>query len=514
MKKCLCLLLTACLLTTLLLTFTLPAAAATDGIYTYEIAGGEAKITDVDDSVSGKVTVPATLGGCAVTAIGLRAFGDCTGLTGVTLPAGVTAIGYQGFYGCTALTAITIPEGVTAIGDSAFWGCAALKSIVIPKTVQSIETSIFAGCTALESITVAAGNEAYHSAGNCLIETATKTLIAGCRNSVIPTDGSIAKIGEWAFGYCPDLTTVAVPAGVTEIGYCAFYGCADLTGITIPKSVTAIGIHPFADCPNLTSVTVEAGNTVYHSAGNCLIETQTKTLVAGCKTSVIPADGSVTAIGNDALSDCTGLETLVIPEGVTAIGAYAFDMCADLKSVTLPDSVTAIGHSAFENCPALTAIVLPEGLTAIEKYTFMRCTALESVAIPKSVTEIGQAAFSKTGLKTVYYGGSEADWKGVAVDAEGNDELRNATFVYNYTPSESSDPSDPSDPSRPTRKMRGDLNGDGVINAMDATRILLSLVGKVKVDPAVADINGDGTVNAMDATLILLHIVGKKLIAQ
>ncbi len=61
----------------------------------------------------------------------------------------------------------------------------------------------------------------------------------------------------------------------------------------------------------------------------------------------------------------------------------------------------------------------------------------------------------------------------------------------------------------------GDVNGDGVINASDATRVLLSSVGKITLDAdqqSAADINGDGAVNAMDATLILLHAVGKKLI--
>ncbi len=63
---------------------------------------------------------------------------------------------------------------------------------------------------------------------------------------------------------------------------------------------------------------------------------------------------------------------------------------------------------------------------------------------------------------------------------------------------------------------KGDVNGDGAINAMDATRVLLDTVGKsVLTDSqiAAADVNGDGTVNAMDATLILLHVVGKKPIA-
>ncbi len=58
----------------------------------------------------------------------------------------------------------------------------------------------------------------------------------------------------------------------------------------------------------------------------------------------------------------------------------------------------------------------------------------------------------------------------------------------------------------------GDVNGDGEINASDATRVLLAIVGKIELDEAqsaAADVTGDGEVNAMDATRILLHSVGK-----
>lgn len=60
---------------------------------------------------------------------------------------------------------------------------------------------------------------------------------------------------------------------------------------------------------------------------------------------------------------------------------------------------------------------------------------------------------------------------------------------------------------------RVDINGDGSLNAKDATMILRWVVGKLPDVPAnfeqIADINGDGTVNAKDATMILRFVVGK-----
>ncbi len=63
----------------------------------------------------------------------------------------------------------------------------------------------------------------------------------------------------------------------------------------------------------------------------------------------------------------------------------------------------------------------------------------------------------------------------------------------------------------------GDVNLDNAINASDATRVLLHVVGKITLDveqEVAADVNNDGKVNASDATLILLHAVGKKLIGE
>lgn len=100
-------------------------------------------------------------------------------------------------------------------------------------------------------------------------------------------------------------------------------------------------------CSSLESITVIDGHPKYHSAGNCLIETETKTLIAGCKTSVIPVDGSVTKIGNSAFMQNGGLESISIPEGVTEIGNSAFYLCNNLRSIILPHSLKKIGQQAF-----------------------------------------------------------------------------------------------------------------------------------------------------------------------
>ena len=164
--------------------------------------------------------------------------------------------------------------------------------------------------------------------------------------------------------------------------------------MTIPDSVTSIGSKAFSGCKGLTSVIVDEGNTKYHSAGNCLIETATKTLILGCKTSVIPTDGSVTSIGYSAFGGCTGLTSVTIGNSVTSIGSEAFSGCKGLTSVTIGGNVTSVGNSAFYGCTGLT-----------------------SVTIPDSVTSIGWAAFAGcTGLTSITFNGTKAQWNAISKD--------------------------------------------------------------------------------------------------
>ncbi len=209
-------------------------------------------ITGVKDVNIGKVVIPD-----CVNSIGNSAFSNCYGLTSIEIPSSVTSIGEFAFFYCRSLTSIEIPSSVTSIGDYAFRDCSSLTSIEIPSSVTSIGYMAFSYCSGLTSITVASGNTKYHSAGNCLIESVSKTLILGCKNSVIPSDGSVTSIGSSAFRDCSSLTSIEIPSSVTSIGGSAFEGCYGLTSIEIPIGVTSIGYGAFEGCYGLTCVIFE-----------------------------------------------------------------------------------------------------------------------------------------------------------------------------------------------------------------------------------------------------------------
>ena len=432
-----------------------------------------------------------------------------------------------------SLTEFVTPASATSIAGGAFSHCSKLASVTIGANVNSLEEWVFRYCNSLTTLNVEAGNATYHSSGNCVIDTANKALIVGCKASVIPTDGSVTSIGNYAFEGCSSLTSVTIPELITEIGSrafenctglteikwnavavnslgsdafnsagrfgdgitvifgnnvteipedlfyvntglidryhpkvtsvfignsvesigesafsgCtgltsvtipdsvtsigryAFSGCTGLTSVTIPDSVTRIGGGAFRSCTGLTSITVERGNSVYHSAGNCIIETASKILVAGCNTSVIPSDGSVTSIGDWAFYGCAGLTSITITDSVTSIGYAAFSACSSLKSIaveednaayasidgilynkartqilyvpsaiegniTIPDSMTtSIGEHEFSGCAGLTSVTIGNGVTSIGRYAFEDCTGLTSVIIGNGVTRIGDYAF-------------------------------------------------------------------------------------------------------------------------
>jgi hypothetical protein len=399
---------------------------------------------------------------------------------------------YDGFFAPwgTGVKSVIISEGVEGIGAEAFYGCTELESISLPRSLWAIENYAFLGCNAPETITVAEGNTVYHSAGNCLIETASKTLVMGCKNSAIPSDGSVTIIGEMAFNERADLTDITIPECITTIGWKAFYGCSGLTGVTIPASVTEIDYFAFSDCSGIETLTVAEGNPVYHSDGNCLIETGTKTLIQGFKNSVIPSDGSVTVIRGDAFSRCAGLTEITVPDGVTEIGDSVFALCADLTSVSLPGSLRKLGKNVFGNCVGLTEVTIPNGLTLIDNNTFLNCTNLKSVTIPKSVTEISDIAF-------VYYDEfhNPLQLEDVVLRVYEN------SYAHQYAVEKGF-----KFELIEAAVTKGDPDGDGeitVADALAALRVAAKLAEPTEDLLAACDIDGDGAITVADALSIL-----------
>ncbi len=214
---------------------------------------------------------------------------------------------------------------------------------------------------------------------------------------------TVKSIGKFAFWENKALENVVIPDSVETIEEFAFKGCASLQRLVIPASVVSIGHYAIGDCCELSKLTVDEGNKRYFSRGNCVIDKRENSLVLGCQSSVIPDDGSVTAIGEFAFASCVSLESIVIPRAVKQIRDYAFDGCYNLDSVIFSDTVNSdalwygpinyIGCHAFEGCSGLESIVIPESVTCIGENAFFGCEGLKSVTANDSLSCIGRNAF-------------------------------------------------------------------------------------------------------------------------
>ncbi len=208
----------------------------------------------------------------------------------------------------------------------------------------------------------------------------------------ITLPSTIRTIRDNAFAGCSKLEEINIPEGVTLIGNQAFRGCWRLTALHIPESVTEIGERVVGMCIMLEELTVDPDNLVYRGEGNCLIDKESGTLLAGCEGSVIP-DG-VTSIAPYAFYCMSGLRQVAIPEGVTSIGEQAFLGCSMLRQVTFPTTLKSIGKQAFSECMVLGSAVFSEGLETIEALAFEKCEKLTTVSLPSSLQSIGKSAFT------------------------------------------------------------------------------------------------------------------------
>ena len=423
-----------------------------------EIQEGYVAVGHLDDYPS-NITIPASIGGVPVVAIGGGAFSGCRYLYSVTISEGIRKIGSSAFYN-SGLQSVSIPSTVTSFYN-AFYYCTNLTSVTIANGVTLIDSYAFDSCSSLSAINIPA---------------------------------SVKSIGYGAFRKCSYLSSVSLKAGVNTISSDVFYNCTSLKTITIPAGVSSIGSNAFENCPLSTinfghlaedrltigssafKVSSSTATSVYvaelankHSAitgynwsgsnrtvtykelaplasgtegslswtvngggvmkitGSGAMRDYTSSsrpswqawatkavalqvgegitsvgsnafLISSFKTVTLPS--TVRSIGEDAFLS-SAVETLNLANGLQTIGVGAFSMCMNLKSVVIPDSVTSIGSQAFFFCDKLTDVRIGNGVTFISSRAFDSCSALKNLTLGSSVKTIGEAAFSNTDIASL-----------------------------------------------------------------------------------------------------------------
>ena len=357
----------------------------------------------------------------SVKEIGVWVFNSCSNLKSIIIPESVTKIGEGAFAYCYGLTNIMIPNGVTEIGNYAFFYCNNLDDIYIKCTTSpSIEDDAFktygneevkiyvpkdnvvsylnASCWSNylsnliaydfekgESTPIGFNTISYTATSKVELDSSADfgaTIVSNnwdstTGNGIISFDGVITSIGEKAFNYCSNLTSITIPETITYIGKYAFEGCSSLISMTIPNSVTKIGEYAFYDCTGELLVNCNISQYAFYNA----------------KITKVTIGEGVQVIDNCSFSNCSSLTNITIPNSVTKIGERAFYGCSSLTNITLPHSITGISKETFFRCSKLASVTIPNSVTEIGENAFYECSSLTSVTIPNSVTKIGGYAF-------------------------------------------------------------------------------------------------------------------------
>lgn len=339
------------------------------------------------------------------------AFGNCKELTKVVFPDSLKIIGDYAFMSCDKLTEIVFGNSLESIGSHAFAYLDSLKSVEIPDSVTYLGQCVFYKCTSLESVVIGDG-----------LEEISYMAFQFCSSLTdIEFGNSVKVLKEYAFADCTSLSELRLPGTVDTVYYRAFKGCTHLKYNYYGKellylpgensdyeylisfvyySFESARLHPetrvislgcFGILPELRELTIDGEGKYLTSSGNCIIDKESKTLIAGINTSVIPDDGSIEAIGDHAFRSMDEFTMTSIPAGVKSIGDNAFLSCSALVSVELNPELESLGENAFAHC-SLSSITFGDRIESIGDYAF-NGNSITELYLPGSLRELGEGAF-------------------------------------------------------------------------------------------------------------------------
>ncbi len=490
-----------------------------------------------------------------VTSIGEIAF-YCSGLESIEIPASVESISYNAFEGCTSLTAINvdsnnpeycsengvwfnkdkthlflypaakqgssydIPSSVLYIGSAAF-SYSLLEAIAIPDTVFYVDERAFEGCTNLKTANI-----------NCYYLGFCPFVCCEALETV--TIGENVAYMEYGIFYsCTNLKTAIINS--SSIGFSAFLECSSLEKVEFSRNLSTIEEYAFADCSNLKSLSIPnsinciedrfisgSGVTDIYYSGT---ELEWNNIVHNNNTyEGVTIHFNSNAQNIDAnLSNDTALinynDTLTFKaESETA--TYQWYGC---NNEDKSDSVAIIGATST----SFTPFDFFETNNQYNEYKYYYCIADEAVNGVMVKTESPICANALSAISETCY--SEIDYSQFEIRSDSKNninnylnivelgEIKGATFtvVPSYSCGETKAygtgsqlvvTNNAGNESIMDIIIYGDINGDGVIDVLDATAVCLASTDMVPLTGAynaAADVDSSGDIDVMDYSEIV-----------
>lgn len=195
------------------------------------------------------IVVPDTIDGRKVTVLGNSTFQYCTqasDIESVTLPDSLTTIEKNAFYNCEKLKSVTIPQNVSSIGLAAFVEGLSESSLteikVDPENPYfSEKDGVVFSKDGTKLIVFPSGRSGDYQIPDGTVSVGDYAFYYCVNVSSITVPGSVRSLGEGAFGNCSSLTKAVLNEGLEEIGEYAFQSSSGIRDIIIPASVKSVG---------------------------------------------------------------------------------------------------------------------------------------------------------------------------------------------------------------------------------------------------------------------------------
>lgn len=208
------------------------------------------------------------------------------------------------------------------------------------------------------------------------------------------------------------LETVWLPDTLTEIGNSAFDECTALKRLDLPDSVEKLGSR-FLYNTYLTQINLPPRLRDVSSA------------FYSCSLDSIVLPASVEKMNGQAFSYCDARVIDLSQTQITQLPDQCFQYCKKLETLVLPAHLESFGWACFADNYALKRLVLPDGFSSLGNSWL----SVEEIVWPVSLIDVNSQ--SPENLKTIYYRGSENQWK--LNGANSKWDLSGVTVICNYT---------------------------------------------------------------------------------